>query len=78
MVKGTPFFFIIIEPPNSLPATFAHGCHRNFNVSWLGKYPWLRYNQSLDGISCGPCSILLPTDARKDKWQLVNQQFSEN
>ena len=56
-----------VEPPTSFPATYAHGCHRKFSASWLEKYPWLRYSPCLDGVFCGPCSVLLPTNSRRDK-----------
>ena len=67
-----------VPPPTILPATlsFSHGCNRKFNVSWLCKYPWLRYCPKLDAVICGPCSLLLQEDSRRDKGWLVNRPFS--
>ena len=65
-----------VPPPAVLPTTFSHGCNRKFNVSWLTKYPWLRYSPKLDAVLCGPCTLLLREDSRKDKGWLVNRPFS--
>ena len=65
-----------VPPPYTLPSTFSHGCHRKFNTSWLGKFPWLRYSPALDGVFCGACAVLLPRDKRRDKGLLVNKPFS--
>ena len=65
-----------IEPPHVLPCTYAFGCSRKFNVEWLKKYAWLRYSPKLDGVFCGPCSVLL-TDNRASKGLFVNRPFSQ-
>ena len=65
-----------VELPTSFPATYTHGCHRKFSANWVEKYPWLRYSPCLDGVFCGPCSVCLPTDSRRDKGLLVNRPFS--
>ena len=64
------------NPPSTLPSTYSHGCNRKFNISWLGKYPWLRYSPRLDGVFCGPCSLLIIDSKRSDKSCLVNRSFS--
>ena len=61
-----------VPPPAVLPTTFSRGCNRKFNVSWLTKYPWLRYSPKLDAVLCGPFTLLLQEDSRKDKGWLVN------
>lgn len=63
-------------PPSFLPSTFSHGCMRKFNIDWLRKYSWLRYSSSLNGVFCGPCSILLTESKRNGKGILVNKPFS--
>lgn len=65
-----------IEPPTVLPATLSRGSNRKFNISWLKKYPWLLYSPKLDGVFCGPCSLLLPNANRQDKGLLVNRPYS--
>lgn len=63
-----------IAPPAVFPSTFSHGCQRKFR---LEKYSWLLYSPNLDGVFCGPCSILLPSSMnRADKGFLVNRPFS--
>ena len=74
--KKYTLLFQHAKPPTSFPATFTHGCRRRFSVSWLDKYAWLRYSPSLDGIFCGPCSVSLLLEVRKDKGLLVNRPFS--
>ena len=70
------YVFKHISPPRVLPKTQSHGCYRKFNIDWIKKYPWLRYSSQLDGVFCGPCAMLLPTDSRRDKGVLVNKPFS--
>lgn len=65
-----------IEPPDVLPSKLFRGVNRKFNVTWLERYPWLRYSPKLDGVFCGPCSLLLPSHKRRDKGQLVNTAYS--
>ena len=65
-----------MKPPDVLPSTFAQGCNRKFNISWLEKYPWLWYSPKLDGVFCWPCAVLLSGDSRRDKGLLVNKPFS--
>ena len=65
-----------IAPPNTLPTTYSRGCNRKFNTTWLTKYPFLLYSPKLDGVFCGPCSLLLSSDKRKDKGLLVNRSYS--
>ncbi len=65
-----------IAPPNILPSTYSRGCNRKFNTTWLTKYPFLLYSPKLDGVFCGPCSLFLSSDKRKDKGLLVNRSFS--
>ena len=67
-----------VSPPTSLPQTHSHGCYRKFYISWLEKFPWLRYctAQYLMGFFCGPCALLLTSDKRRDKGMLVNKTFS--
>ena len=65
-----------VSPPDTLPRTFLHGCYRKFNISWLKKYPWLRYSPTLDAVFCGTCALLLQKDKRRDKGLLVNKPFS--
>ena len=57
----------------ALPSTNVRGKNRKFNASWLEKYPWLLYSPKVDGVFCGPCSILLPYSDRADKGLLVNK-----
>ena len=64
-----------MEQPPILPSTFSHGCNRKFNISWLGKYPWLRYSPKLDAVFCGPCALFVSGSNRKDKGSLVNTPF---
>ena len=54
------------EPP-TLPSTNVLDKNRKFNVSWLEKYPWLLYSPKVDGVFCGPCSILHSSSDRADK-----------
>ena len=54
-----------VEPPNVLPCTLFQGTKCKFNVTWLERYPWLPYSPKLDGIFCGPCSLLLPMSQEK-------------
>ena len=65
-----------IAPPNILPTTYSRGCNRKFNITWLTKYPFLLYSSKLDGVFCGPCSLFLSSDKRKDKGLLVNRSYS--
>ena len=65
-----------VKPPAILPTTCIHGINLKFNASWIKKYPWLVYSPRLDGVFCGPCSLLLPVAQRKDKGLLVNRPFS--
>jgi hypothetical protein len=65
-----------VPPPKILPSTFAHGCNRKFNINWLEKYVWLKYSPKLDGVFCGPCTLLLSAGNRRDKGLLVNKPFS--
>lgn len=62
-----------VSPPNILPSTYSQGCNRKF-ISWLGKYPWLRYSTQLNAVFCGPCSLFL--EDRHNKGLLVNRPFS--
>lgn len=62
--------------PTALPSTNVRGKNRKFNVSWLEKYPWLLYSPKIDGVFCGPCSLLLSSSDRADKSSLVNKPFS--
>ena len=64
-----------IAPPSSLPTT-SRGCNRKFNITWLTKWLWLLYSPKLDGVSCGPCSLFLSGEKRKDKGLLVNRPCS--
>ena len=61
MLKRFPYYSNMCPPPPPavLPTTFSHGCNRKFNISWLIKYPWLRYSPKLDAVLCGPCALLL-------------------
>ena len=63
-------------PPNILPTTYSRGCNQKFNTTWLTKYPFLLYSPKLDGVFCGPCSLFLSSDKRKDKRLLVNRSYS--
>ena len=65
-----------VKPPAVLPTRCFHGINRKFNASWIKKYPWLVYTPKLDGVFCGPCSLLLPVAQKKDKGLLVNRPFS--
>ncbi len=65
-----------VTPPLVLPSIYSHGCNRKFNTTWLAKYPWLRYSPSLDGVFCGPCSLLILSSKRSNKSTLVNKPFS--
>uniref|UniRef100_A0A1X7UTS8 TTF-type domain-containing protein n=1 Tax=Amphimedon queenslandica TaxID=400682 RepID=A0A1X7UTS8_AMPQE len=65
-----------MPPPSVLPSSYGHGCMRKFNVDWLRKYSWLPYSPSLNGVFCGPCSILLTESKRNGKGILVNTPFS--
>ena len=65
-----------VKPPAVLPTTCFHGINRKFNASWMKKYPWLEYSSKLDGVFCGPCSLLLLVAQRKDKELLDNRFFS--
>ena len=65
-----------IPPPNILPTTYSRGCNRKFNTTWLTKYPFLLYSAKLDGVFCGPCSLFLSSDKRKDNGLLVNRSYS--
>ena len=49
-----------VKPPAVLPTTCFHGINRKFNATWIKNYPWLVYSPKLDGVFCGPCSLLLP------------------
>ena len=70
------FLFQHMPSPAVLPTTFSHGCNRKFNISWLTKYPWLRYSPKLDAVLCGPYALLLREVSRKDKGWFVNRPFS--
>ena len=63
-------------PPNILTTTYSCGCNRKFNTTWLTKCPFLLYSSKLDGVFCGPCSLYLSSDKRKDKGLLVNRSYS--
>ncbi|SMN12517.1 hypothetical protein SPBRAN_1299 [uncultured Candidatus Thioglobus sp.] len=65
-----------MHPPNVLRSTFSYGSNRKFSLSWLQKYPWLRYSPKLDAVLCGPCALLLPSHKKEDKGFLVNKPFS--
>uniref|UniRef100_A0A1X7UA98 TTF-type domain-containing protein n=2 Tax=Amphimedon queenslandica TaxID=400682 RepID=A0A1X7UA98_AMPQE len=65
-----------VSPPSVFPSTYSKGCNRRFNPVWLNKYTWLRYSPKLNGLFCGPCSLLLSIDKRKDKCLLVNRPYS--
>ena len=65
-----------LQPPSILPYSTIRGSNRKFNVSWLSKYPWLKYSPMLDGVFCGPCSLLLCSSERRDKGILVNKAFN--
>ena len=65
-----------VKPPTVLPSTNVQGKNRKFNVSWLEKYSWLLYSPKVDGVFCGPCSILLSSSDRADKGLLVNKSLS--
>ena len=61
-----------VQPPKVLPSTYAQGCNKKFNISWLEKYPWLQYSPKLGGVFCGPCALLLSEVDRRDKGLPVN------
>ena len=42
----------------------------------LAGYKSTHGSPSVDGVFCGPCSVLLSAHARKDKGVLVNRPFS--
>ena len=65
-----------ITPLNILPSTYSPGCNWKCNTTWLTKYPFLLYSPKLDGVFCGPCSLFLSSDKRKDKGLLVNRSYS--
>ena len=65
-----------LQPPSILPYSTIRGSNRKFNISWLSKYPWLKYSPMLDGVFCGPCSLLLCSSERRDKGILVNKAFN--
>ena len=65
-----------LKPPTVLTSTNVQGKNRKFNVSWLEKYSWLLYSPKVDGVFCGPCSILLSSSDRADKGLLVNKPLS--
>ena len=67
-----------IAPPNILPTTYSRGCNRNliplaYKVSLS---PFLLYSSKLNGVFCGPYSLFLSSDKRKDKGLLVNRSYS--
>lgn len=74
--KKYSLLFNHVAPPNILPTTYIRGSHRKFNCTWLTKYSWLRYSVKLNGVFCGPCSVLLSKDDRKDKGLFVNKPYS--
>ena len=61
-----------VQPPSVLPSTFSHGNNMKFNLTWLVKYPWLRYVPMLDGVFCGP---LCYTSYNSEQKTLVNRPF---
>ena len=65
-----------VQLPGVLPTSLVHGRNRKFNASWIEKCPWLLYSPKLDGVFCGPCSLLLPSIKRRDKCLLVNRPYS--
>ena len=65
-----------IEPPRVLPITLVCVTKCKFNTSWIKKYPWLLYSPKLDGVFCGPCSLLFLCSKRRDKGLLVNRPYS--
>ena len=48
-----------VPSPTILAASFSQGCNQKSNVSWLSKYPWLRYSPTLVAKSVGHilCSV---------------------
>ena len=65
-----------VKPPTVLPSTNVQGKNRKYNVSWLEKYSLLLYSPKVDGVFCGPCSILLSSSDSADKGLLVNKPLS--
>ena len=64
--------------PRSYPRTqpYASGAFRQFNPSWLKKYPWLHYSQEVDGVFCRACAFFAPTTAGGHALgQFVTQPF---
>lgn len=64
------------KPPAELPSRYAHGCRRKFNISWLGKFSWLRYSSAVDGVFCGPCAVMMTADQTAGKGALVNSPMN--
>ena len=65
-----------INPPAVLSSRFEHACNRRFNTRWLNKYAWLHYSPTVDGVYCGPRTILLSAQNRYRKGSLVNAPFT--
>ena len=64
--------------PKSYPRTrlYASGAFRQFNPSWLNKYPWLHYSREVDGVFCRACAFFAPgTAGGQALGQFVTQPF---
>ena len=62
-----------VSAPTEINSRYYQGCNIKFNVSWLQKYPWLRYSQKLNASFCGSCSLFWKTDITK---ACFNRPFS--
>ena len=57
--NGTKYSLLYnhVKPPRVCPSNLSHGVTEN-SIHLVEKNPWLLYSPKLDGVFCGPCSLL--------------------
>ena len=57
---------ILVKNPNPDPSVYPRtrpygsGSFRQFQPSWLAKFPWLHYSVFCDGVFCRACAVFAP------------------
>lgn len=58
------------EPTFAFPVSMEAGKNRSFLYSWLQKFPWLAYSESLDGALCKICVFFGNANSSKNAGKL--------
>lgn len=72
---------ILMTEPNANPSCYPHtsqstGSNRQFQPTWLKKFPWIHYNHHVDGVFCRACIFFAPHEVcRQSLRQFVSSPF---